>query len=358
MSKAITELLKGAWSAIITYSIGDIVISNGSSYICIGNHTNHVPPNATYWALLASKGTDGTNGVDGNVTLTTPQTLSGPKTLTDPILNGSVAGTVIDTDTALAANSDVKLASQKAIKTYSDNVWKNYLTVIPTSGTLDDPSFQVVFAGVNLTSFLSVGMKIRLTQGNVKYFIITKIAFSTDTTITLYGGTDYDLVATGTTAITAFAYSTEKTPFGFNIDPTKWTETFADTSDRTVSSPGDGTWVNPGTSKLSMPIGLWTTSYAVFALMNTSGDANITLSTALSTANNSASDAESVRSKTFAAPGSFTQVGESMIASKILTISAKADYFLNIKANASGVTSNVFKGSVQTTIIKAVCAYL
>lgn len=42
------------------------------------------------------------------------------KTLTSPVINTGVSGTAIDTDGTLAANSDTKLASQKAIKTYVD----------------------------------------------------------------------------------------------------------------------------------------------------------------------------------------------------------------------------------------------
>lgn len=49
----------------------------------------------------------------GSATLTT-------KTLTSPVLNTGVSGTAVDTDGTLAANSDTKLASQKATKTYVD----------------------------------------------------------------------------------------------------------------------------------------------------------------------------------------------------------------------------------------------
>jgi hypothetical protein len=42
------------------------------------------------------------------------------KTLTSPVINTGVSGTAIDTDSALAANSDTKLASQKAVKSYAD----------------------------------------------------------------------------------------------------------------------------------------------------------------------------------------------------------------------------------------------
>ena len=43
------------------------------------------------------------------------------KTYKDPNIDGNVAGSGIDTDGNLAGNSDVKLASQKAIKTYAYN---------------------------------------------------------------------------------------------------------------------------------------------------------------------------------------------------------------------------------------------
>lgn len=45
---------QGAWSSGTAYAVGDAVdYTNGSSYICILAHTNHAPPNATYWDLLA-----------------------------------------------------------------------------------------------------------------------------------------------------------------------------------------------------------------------------------------------------------------------------------------------------------------
>lgn len=48
------------------------------------------------------------------------QTLSN-KSHTDPVLNGDVSGTAIDTDDTLAANSDTKIPSQQAVKAYVDN---------------------------------------------------------------------------------------------------------------------------------------------------------------------------------------------------------------------------------------------
>jgi microcystin-dependent protein len=49
----------GAWYSGTAYVAGDAVGSGGSSYICILGNINEVPPNATYWNLLAEEGTAG-----------------------------------------------------------------------------------------------------------------------------------------------------------------------------------------------------------------------------------------------------------------------------------------------------------
>lgn len=47
---------RGAWSSSTAYIVGDAVSLAGTSYICILGHTNHTPPNATYWNDLADAG--------------------------------------------------------------------------------------------------------------------------------------------------------------------------------------------------------------------------------------------------------------------------------------------------------------
>jgi microcystin-dependent protein len=56
---------RGAWSGATAYVVDDIVQDGGSAYICILNHTNHQPPNGTYWQLVASKGDTGNTGATG-----------------------------------------------------------------------------------------------------------------------------------------------------------------------------------------------------------------------------------------------------------------------------------------------------
>jgi len=43
----------GAWSGATAYVVDDVVIEAEIAYICILGHTNHVPPNGTYWTALS-----------------------------------------------------------------------------------------------------------------------------------------------------------------------------------------------------------------------------------------------------------------------------------------------------------------
>ncbi len=49
---------KGAYASSTAYTVDDVVESAGSSYVCILASTGNTPPNATYWELMADKGTD------------------------------------------------------------------------------------------------------------------------------------------------------------------------------------------------------------------------------------------------------------------------------------------------------------
>jgi len=304
----------------------------------------------------------------GAVDLTKVLTLTGSQTATDktftsPVFNTGVSGTAIDTDGTLAANSDTLLASQKAVKTYVTNnsggAWTTYSAVTPTTGTLDDPSFPIVFAGVDLTSVLTVGMKVRITQSTVKYFIITKVAFSTDTTVTLYGGTDYDLVASGTTAISAFAYSGDRVPVGFPMSPAKWQVKVTDATQRTQATPSAGTWYNLNSAEqISIPIGVWEVDYQVTAQVQDSGATQVDIYTTLSTANNTEADKEFTSLiQITGASGNPNNVMTSA-RSKVLDLSSKTSYFLNSKTDNSGITQLDHRNDLATLVIKAVCAYL
>src|SRR5690606_22909761 len=115
------------------------------------------------------------------------------------------------------------------------------------------------------TGKYSAGMRIKLTQTTAKYFIITKVAYSDpNTTITVYGGTDYDLA---NAAITDPYYSQVKAPVGFPLDPSKWSVLVTDSSSRSQATPTSNQWYNLGSVSITIPIGYWVVSYKTNAAM-------------------------------------------------------------------------------------------
>lgn len=80
-------------------------------------------------------------------------------------------------------------------------------------------SFKV--SGKDVTAKFPTGTKIKLTQTTAKYFYVVSSSFSTDTTITVTGGTDYTVAnATITSPNYSYASSPRGFPHYFNYTPT------------------------------------------------------------------------------------------------------------------------------------------
>lgn len=226
-----------------------------------------------------------------------------------------------------------------------------------TYASADAPSYTFTAPG-DLTSKYTAGMKIKLTQTTDKFFILTKVAHSAGTTtFTVYGGTDY--VLANATITTPF-YSVVKAPAGFPLDPTKWTETYSSTADSTQATPVNGTWYNLGTAKLSVPIGAWLVRYqATVDDVSTLTGVTVRPEVTLSTANNTESD-----DKWTTTPWQLANTGQTgraigtMISEHHIVLTAKADYFLNARANEGSAANIDFRGDLMKTTIRAVCAYL
>jgi hypothetical protein len=218
----------------------------------------------------------------------------------------------------------------------------------------DDPTYTATCTGVDLTSTLSVGMKLRVSQttGGTKYFIITAIAFSSDTTLTLYGGTDYNLE---NEAISNPYFSVVKAPHGFPLDPTKWTVEVTDVTSRTRASPTVNVWYNVGSISISIPIGLWDVSYQVAPYV-VFGAANTCLVwSTLSTANNSESDVDMTAVVYSTA---VKEMATSVHRTKTISAAAKTTYYLNSRAGIAGAASLQNANNSSKLIIRARCAYL
>ena len=226
-----------------------------------------------------------------------------------------------------------------------------------TYASADAPTFTFTLSG-DWTSILYPGVRIQLTQTTVKYFIVTASSYGApNTTVTVYGGTDYTLA---NAAITSPYFSLMKAPQGFPLDPTKWTVEVTDTTDAQQASPTQNTWYNLGSITISVPIGIWRLEFQVVgAVYGPAGGAPIIYIT-LSTANNTESDADQTSMCGIYTPiaGTSCQVYLGLYKNKTQVLASKTSYYLNSKTDVASTVSIHFRGDLGKTIIRATCAYL
>lgn len=217
----------------------------------------------------------------------------------------------------------------------------------------DAPTY-VITVPTDATTKYSPGMRIQLTQptDGVKYFIVTAVAA---TTLTVYGGTDYDL---DNEAITSPNYSIQKAPFGFPLDPDKWSIVTSDSSNNTVSSPTAGTWYNTGAITIDIPIGIWHTSYGVNLVSSKATATDVSVQATLSTANNSESDDEFTGWVGVVAGSATIGVYGNIGREKVLNLSTKDTYYLNIMSVSSPINIIIRGVDGGATTIRAISAYL
>jgi hypothetical protein len=254
----------------------------------------------------------------------------------------------------MATQAELDAVSAAAVPAPEDGWLPAGETLVYASA--DAPTFTFTIAGVDRTTRYTPGTRIKLSQTTVKYFIVTKVAFSTNTTVTVYGGTDYTLA---NAAITLPYFSRAKAPGGFPLDPAKWTVTTSDSTYLTQSSPAASTWYNPGSLSISIPIGAWLVDYQAQGYAQTAAvGTGAGMQSTLSTANNSETDKEF---GTFIQWGGASNTGVNMgtflSRQKHLVLTAKTTYFLNAATGYSMQTIGWY-GSICTTKIRAVCAYL
>ncbi len=221
-----------------------------------------------------------------------------------------------------------------------------------TYTSADDPTFVASLAA-DVTSYVSVGMKMKLTQSaTIKYFIITAI---TANSITLYGGTDYDLANED---ISAVYFSPHKEPHGFPMNPTKWTVEITDNTQRSQANPAANTWYNLGTQSITIPIGIWDVSFVAVPMLNVATGATVRLFAALSTTNNGRSD-EDLSAYLVLTYANGDYFGQTVSRRKFITLASKTVYYLNTMVDQTVTGGTVYNDNNNArAVMRAVCAYL
>lgn len=231
--------------------------------------------------------------------------------------------------------------------------WVSAVEETWTYAAADSPTFTYTISGDKTTKY-QAGQRIRIKQGGgYKYFIITAVSYSApNTTVTIYGGTDYTLT---NVAITDNWFSVVKAPFGFPMDPTKWSVEVTNTADNSQASPVASTWYNLGSVSINIPIGAWNVFVKATATVTRASGGSLVVSTTLSTANNSASDPN--LTNFWQTSADTTLSGTAEVSKRIVTV-AKTPYYLNTSAGNSSATNIYNENSRAKMVITAVCAYL
>lgn len=137
----------------------------------------------------------------------------------------AVSKTVSATDGTLlkAAGADINTGTDDAKIVTSKAIADSYINTgwIPNNDTWTYASATTfTIAGVDRTAMFPKGTKLKLTQGTVKYFYVVGSAFSTNTTITVTGGSDYTLAEEAITSpYYSYASSPQGHPIWFNYAP-------------------------------------------------------------------------------------------------------------------------------------------
>lgn len=240
-----------------------------------------------------------------------------------------------------------------------DNATKNGWNRLKTTFTFvswDSTTYTgVVSTNIDLTAYLTAGMKIKLTQNSaVKYAFITAI---TSTQITLFMGTDYTLTNGG---ITDAYYSIVRAPYGFPLNPDKWTIKFTSNTLIQNEAATNETWWNLTNCFLDVPIGNWELSYNSYLYVKTkSANVYVVCRSTLSTANNSESDTEYTCCIGYDAASSILSISGSQLKTKSINLTVKTPYYLNYSGFTGAGTMIIGNTpELKYICIKAICSYL
>lgn len=242
--------------------------------------------------------------------------------------------------------NEIKSALNNYVQTgwYTGRTGTTYAFVSWNSTT----KIGIVSTSQDVTSLLSVGMKVRFVQNaTTKYGIIVAI---TSTQITLFMGTDYTLTNAG---ITDAYYSIVKAPYRFPMDPSIWTLTFTPDTSTIINNPVPGTWYNLNT--FAIPIGKWEVSYVIgiYPIRPTSGDfgQNVTISTTTN------SETNALLSSFIYFSGGISAIIQSTMTNQIITTTVQTNYYLNIKTDYTGL-SLIRLWEKPIPRVNFTCAYL
>lgn len=212
-----------------------------------------------------------------------------------------------------------------------------------TYASASDPWFTMTVSGDQRAYYFS-GQFFRCSQvtGGTKYFkIVVGPTYDSGTgltTITLYGGTNYNLE---NETISSPVFSFNKAPLGTAVHPFRWTETVNQGAQVSKASPGAGTFYQLSTVQIVIPPGAWKVNVQLEAISDdisssdaTSHDFTIALSTSTSSVSNGKLSQRYVLTK---AALTNVYVCVPMRFEQEITLSVATTFYLIMKSDAANV---------------------
>lgn len=223
-------------------------------------------------------------------------------------------------------------------------------TAVLTFSSWDASAYTgVVSTNIDLTSVLSVGMKVKFTQNSaIKYAFITAI---TSTQLTLFLGTDYSL---NNSTISNSYYSMLKAPYGFPMDPDKWTLKYEATAGTPITNPISNQWYNLAT--LNLPIGLWDVTYNAVVSTTANGTAPNRCYITIGQTSASQGSAGCMTGMNTGATNGISLAPATN--NKIFNLASAGAIYLTFMTNQSATYMVDVYANGTVTTIRAVCGYL
>lgn len=192
-----------------------------------------------------------------------------------------------------------------------------------------------------------------VTAGTTNYGIIMAQTFSTNTTYTIQIPEGETLPTTG--GIGTVSYSTQKTPYGFISDESKWTLTTISRGSNINNGASTGdTYYNVGSMSLSVPVGVFklTANINVQATMGAA-----TSHGAAAAIGSSAGNSKDVAQATGAYSAS-ADVRASCYMNAFVRPTTATSYYINIASVDQNATNLYLVGATQDCILTAECTYV
>lgn len=231
-----------------------------------------------------------------------------------------------------------------------DNAWTS-----PSFADSNGESTLSVTVPSDATTKYQPGMRVKFTQdATERQGIITKVAA---TQLTIFINTDFTPTAN---AITLPHYSSMKAPYGFDLDPNKYTVETTAKALSAQATPNVSQWYNVGGHSLWVPIGAWEVEWeAPIYQFTTGGLAGAAVLGTLSKASNTEDDSDFTDGTSFSFTGTpLRQDITRKRASKTLVLTAADEYYLNAMTTTASVGFLRTGDAAIPLFIRATLAYL